>query len=277
MNLINTIAIQGIKGSFHHSVAEQYFDGKPSLLECMSFDVLVDSVLDQTSDVAVMAIENSIVGSIIPNYALIDTHNLSIIGEYYLDIQHNLMVLSGQNIQDITEVHSHPMALLQCKEFFKLYPNIKLVEAKDTADVAKSISENKIKGIAAIASKTASKLYGLDILAGSIQTIKHNETRFVIVKSDNQNKRDSDVNKASLKFELDHKRGSLAAILNVLSDCKINLTKIQSLPKLNASWKYAFFIDVTFEKFSDYEKAKTIVNIMAENFKILGEYKNAKL
>ena len=277
MNIINTIAIQGIKGSFHHSVAEQYFDGKPSLLECMTFDVLVDSVLDQTSDVAVMAIENSIVGSIIPNYALIDTHNLRIIGEYYLDIQHNLMVLSGQNIQDITEVHSHPMALLQCKEFFKLYPNIKLVEAKDTADVAKSISENKIKGIAAIASKTASKLYGLDVLAGSIQTIKHNETRFVIVKSDNQNKRDSDVNKASLKFELDHKRGSLAAILNVLSDCKINLTKIHSLPILNASWKYAFFIDVTFEKFSDYEKAKTIVNIMAENFKILGEYKNAKL
>ncbi len=277
MNIINTIAIQGIKGSFHHSVAEQYFDGKPSLLECMTFDVLVDSVLDQTSDVAVMAIENSIVGSIIPNYALIDTHNLSIIGEYYLDIQHNLMVLSGQNIQDITEVHSHPMALLQCKEFFKPYPNIKLVEAKDTADVAKSISENKIKGIAAIASKTASKLYGLDVLAGSIQTIKHNETRFVIVKSDNQNKRDPDVNKASLKFELDHKRGSLAAILNVLSDCKINLTKIQSLPKLNAPWKYAFFIDVTFEKFSDYEKAKTIVNIMAENFKILGEYKNAKL
>ena len=276
MNIINTIAIQGIKGSFHHSVAEQYFDGKPSLLECMTFDLLVDSVLDQTSDVAVMAIENSIVGSIIPNYALIDTHNLSIIGEYYLDIQHNLMVLSGQNIQDITEVHSHPMALLQCKEFFKPYPNIKLVEAKDTADVAKSISENKIKGIAAIASKTASKLYGLDVLAASIQAIKHNETRFVIVKSDNKDKRDTDVNKASLKFELDHKRGSLAAILNVLSDCKLNLTKIQSLPKINTPWKYAFFIDVTFDKYSDYKKAKSIVNIMAENFKILGEYKNAK-
>ena len=276
MNIINTIAIQGIKGSFHHSVAEQYFDGKPSLLECMTFDVLVDSVLNQTSDVAVMAIENSIVGSIIPNYALIDTHNLSIIGEYYLDIQHNLMVLSGQNIQDITEVHSHPMALLQCKEFFKPYPNIKLVEAKDTADVAKSISENKIKGIAAIASKTASKLYGLDVLAASIQAIKHNETRFVIVKSDNKDKRDTDVNKASLKFELNHKRGSLAAILNVLSDCKLNLTKIQSLPKINTPWKYAFFIDVTFDKYSDYKKAKSIVNIMAENFKILGEYKNAK-
>lgn len=276
MNEINTIAIQGIKGSFHHSVAEQYFDGRPSLLECMTFDVLVDSVLDKTSDVAIMAIENSIAGSIIPNYALIDTNDLQIIGEYYLDVQHNLMVLPGQNIEAITEVHSHPMALLQCKEFFKSYSKIKLVEAKDTADVAKSISENKIRGIAAIASKTASKLYGLDVLAEGIQTIKHNETRFVIVKSDNKDKRDANVNKASLKFELDHKRGSLAAILNVLSDCKLNLTKIQSLPKINTPWKYAFFIDVTFDKYSDYEKAKSIVNIMAENFKILGEYKNAK-
>ena len=119
-------------------------------------------------------------------------------------------------------------------------------------------------------------MYGLDVLAESIQTITHNETRFVIVNSNKKNKRDVDVNKASLKFELDHKRGSLAAILNVLSDCKINLTKIQSLPKINTPWKYAFFIDVTFDNYSDYEKAKSIVNIMAENFKILGEYKNAK-
>ena len=276
MSAINRIAIQGIKGSFHHSVAEQYFDGEQSLLECMTFDVLVDSVLDKTSDVAIMAIENSIAGSIIPNYALIDNCDLSIIGEYYLDVQHNLMALYGQNIDNIKEVHSHPMALLQCKEFFKSYPKIKLVEAKDTADVAKSISENKIRGIAAIASKTASELYGLDVLTEDIQTIKHNETRFVIVKSDSKKKRDTDVNKASLKFELDHKRGSLAAILNVLSDCKLNLTKIQSLPKINTPWKYAFFIDVTFDKYLDYEKAKSIVNIMAENFKILGEYKNAK-
>jgi prephenate dehydratase len=151
-----------------------------------------------------------------------------------------------------------------------------LVEAKDTADVAKSISENNIKGIAAIASKTASSLYGLDILAQSIQTIKHNETRFVIVKSEKANINDTDINKASLKFELDHKRGSLAAILNVLSDCKLNLTKIQSLPKIDMPWKYAFFIDVTFDEYTDYKKAKSIVNIMAENFKILGEYKNAK-
>ncbi len=194
-----------------------------------------------------MALENSIAGSIIPNYALIDTHNLSIVGEYYLDIQHNLLALEGQSIADIKEVHSHPMALLQCKAFFKQYPHIKLVEAKDTADVAKQISEQNIKGIAAIASKNAAELYGLNVLAESIQTIKHNETRFVIVKRENHELEKDEVNKASLKFELDHKRGSLAAILNVLSDCKLNLTKIQSLPKIETPWKYAFFVDVTFE------------------------------
>ncbi|RZN84302.1 MAG: prephenate dehydratase [Winogradskyella sp.] len=277
MNKINNIAIQGIKGSFHHSVAEQYFHNVQSFEECMTFDVLVDSLLKGKTDVAVMAIENSIAGSIIPNYALIDANDLQIIGEYYLDIQHNLMALPGQSIKDVTEVHSHPMALLQCKEFFKSYPNIKLVEARDTADVAKTISEDKISGIAAIASETASRLYNLEVLEESIQTIKHNETHFVIVKKNKNKSTKTDIDKASLKFELDHKRGSLAAILNVLSDCKLNLTKIQSLPKIDTPWKYAFFIDVTFDVYSDYDKAKSIVSIMAENFKILGEYKNAKL
>ncbi|WP_299117643.1 prephenate dehydratase [uncultured Winogradskyella sp.] len=276
MNKINNIAIQGIKGSFHHSVAEQYFDDVDSFKECMTFDALVDSLLEDKTDVAVMAIENSIAGSIIPNYALIDTNDLQIIGEYYLDIQHNLMAFAGQSIEEITEVHSHPMALLQCKEFFKSYPNIKLVETRDTADVAKTISEDKISGIAAIASETASRLYNLEILERSIQTIKHNETRFVIVRKNKSEIVKAEINKASLKFELNHKRGSLAAILNVLSDCKLNLTKIQSLPKINTPWKYAFFIDVTFDVYSDYNKAKSIVNIMAENFKILGEYKNGK-
>ena len=272
------IAIQGIKGSFHHSVAQAYFDTSETYLECMTFDAVVDSLLNNDTDFAVMAIENSIAGSIIPNYALIDSNDLCIVGEYYLDIQHHLMVLPGQDIQDIHEVHSHPMALLQCKDFFKMYPHIKLVEAKDTADVARHISQTKTKAIAAIASKTASELYELQILSESIQTIKHNETRFVIVRCKNESgfKNINKIDKASLKFELDHKRGSLAAVLNVLSDCKISLTKIQSLPKIETPWKYSFFIDVTFEEYSDYEKAKSIVNIMAENFKILGEYKNTK-
>ena len=271
------IAIQGIKGSFHHEVAQYYFDTKAEVVECMSFDSAVDSLISGKTDTIVMALENSIAGSIIPNYALIDNHNLNIVGEYYLDIQHHLLALQGESINTIQEVHSHPMALLQCKVFFKAYPHIKLVEAKDTADVAKHISEKKIKGIAAIASKKAANLYGLDILAASIQTIKHNETRFVIVKRENPTVEKNQLNKASLKFELDHKRGSLATILNVMSDCKLNLTKIQSLPKIDTPWKYAFFVDVTFEAYKDYEKANAIMRLMAENFKVLGEYKNARL
>ena len=187
------------------------------------------------------------------------------------------MALNGQGIDEIEEVHSHPMALLQCKVFFKDYPHIKLVEAKDTADVAKQINAEQIKGIAAIASKNAAELYSLNVLASSIQTIKHNETRFVIVKRQNHETERIGINKASLKFELDHKRGSLATILNVMSDCKLNLTKIQSLPKIDTPWKYAFFVDVTFETYEDYEKANAIMKIMAENFKVLGEYKNARL
>ena len=187
------------------------------------------------------------------------------------------MALDGQTINDIKEVHSHPMALLQCKVFLKKHPHIKLVEAKDTADVAKQISEDKIFGIAAIASKNAASIFGLNVLAESIQTIKHNETRFVIVKRESPESNEKMLNKASLKFILDHKRGSLATILNVMSDCKLNLTKIQSLPKIDTPWKYAFFVDVTFDEYKDYEKAKSIIALMADDFKILGEYKNARL
>ena len=271
------IAIQGIKGSFHHEVAQNYFNLKTDVVECMTFDAAVDALLAGKTEHMVMALENSIAGSIIPNYALIDSYDLKIVGEYYLDIQHNLLALEKQTIEEIQEVHSHPMALLQCKVFFRNHPHIKLVEAKDTADVAKQISHKNLKGIAAIASKNAANLYGLKILAESIQTINHNETRFVIVKRDNLETKKNLINKASIKFELDHKRGSLATILNVMSDCKLNLTKIQSLPKIETPWKYAFFVDVTFEAYKDYEKSKSIMQLMAENFKVLGEYKNARV
>jgi prephenate dehydratase len=169
------------------------------------------------------------------------------------------------------------MALLQCKEFFKKHPHIKLVEDKDTAEVAQRIHEKQLKGVGAIASKLAAELFGLDILAPSIQTIAHNETRFVIVKRENHEIPESEINKASFKFSLDHKRGSLATILNVMSDCKLNLTKIQSLPIVDTPWKYAFFVDITFADYKDCIKAKSIMNIMAQDFKILGEYKNARL
>jgi prephenate dehydratase len=270
------IAIQGIKGSFHHQVAKDYFYQNVAVDECLSFEELVDSLLNGGSDQAVMAIENSIAGPIIPNYALIDKNNLHIIGEHYLDIIQNLMALPGQRIEDIKEVHSHPMALLQCMDFLKKYPNIKLVEDKDTAETARRIHENQIKGIAAIASVTAAEMYNLEIIAPSIQTIDNNMTRFVILKKENSFVSEDEINRASIKFELDHKRGSLAAVLNVMSDCKLNLTKIQSLPKIETPWKYSFFVDVTFEKYEDYAKAKALVSIMAHYFKVLGEYKNTK-
>lgn len=270
------IAIQGIKGSFHHQVVKEYFSENVDIDECLSFEELIDSLIAGKSDQAVMAIENSIAGPIIPNYALIDKNNLHIIGEHYLNIQQNLMALKGQKIEDIREVHSHPMALLQCMDFLKQYPNIKLVEDKDTAETARRIQEKQLTGIAAIASTTAAEMYDLDIIVSSIQTIKNNMTRFVIIKKQNSFLPESEINRASVKFELDHKRGSLAAVLNVMSDCKLNLTKIQSLPKIETPWKYSFFVDVTFEKYEDFAKAKSLLNIMAEYFKVLGEYKNTK-
>ncbi|TDO94248.1 prephenate dehydratase [Flavobacterium sp. 245] len=270
------IAIQGIKGSFHHQVVNEYFSENVAIDECLSFEELIDSLLSGKSDQAVMAIENSIAGPIIPNYALIDKNNLHIIGEHYLSIHQNLMALKGQKIEDIKEVHSHPMAILQCMDFLKQYPNIKLVEDKDTAETARRIQEKQLTGIAAIASKTASEMYDLEIIAPEIQTIKNNMTRFVIIKKQNSFLPESEINRASIKFELDHKRGSLAAVLNVMSDCKLNLTKIQSLPKIETPWKYSFFVDVTFEKYEDFAKAKALLNIMAEYFKVLGEYKNTK-
>ena len=270
------VGIQGIEGSFHYIVSQTYFEEVVEVQPFLSFGEVVDSLVSKHTDMAVMALENSIAGSIIPNYAHIDDQNLYITGEYFLEIQHNLMALRGQNISDIKEVFSHPMALLQCKAFFKQYPHIKLIEDTDTAEVAKRICEGKIMGVAAIASLEAAHLFDLDILAESIQTIKHNETRFVIVERVYDLINTKSVNKASVKFLLDHKRGSLAAMLNVMSDCNLNLTKIQSLPKIDTPWKYAFFVDITFEAYSDYEKGKAIMKIMAEEFKILGEYKNAK-
>ncbi|WP_299434525.1 prephenate dehydratase [uncultured Maribacter sp.] len=270
------IAIQGIKGSNHHQVAKDYFGDSVDLVECLSFDFLVDQLLQGKADKGVMAIENSIAGSIIPNYALVYHNNLHIIGEHYLNIHHNLMVLKGQKIEDIEEVRSHPMALLQCKEFFRAYPHIKMVEDVDTAETAKQIQEKKLKNIAAIAPNVAAELYNLDIIAPEIQTIKNNSTRFIIVKTTNKELPKEEINKASIRFVTDHKRGSLAAVLNVMSDCSLNLTKIQSLPIIETPWKYAFFVDITFDNYSNFDKAKSLLEIMAEDFKVLGEYKNAR-
>jgi prephenate dehydratase len=271
------IAIQGIKGSFHHQVAQEYFQQEYAMDECMSFDDVVKSLLQNRSQKGIMALENSIAGSIIPNYALIDRNNLHIIGEHYLDIHMNLMALKGQNIRDIREVHSHPIALLQCAVFFSRYPHIKLVESSDTAETAKRIQEQRLTGIAAVAAPIAAKLYGLEILAAGIHTVQSNKTRFVIVKATNKEWPKEAINKASIKFELDDTAGSLATVLNVMNNCKLNLAKIQSMPIIERPFQYSFFVDVIFEKYRHYEKAKNILALMTTHFKVLGEYKNGRL
>ena len=270
------IAIQGIKGSFHHQVAQQYFEQVDGLDECMSFDDLVKSLINNRSQKGVMALENSIAGSIIPNYALIDRNNLHIIGEHYLDIHMNLMVLKGQKIKDIKEVHSHPIALLQCAVFFSQYPYIKLVESGDTAETARRIQEQQLKGIGAVAAPIAADLYDLEILAAGIHTVQSNKTRFVIVKTTNKEWPKETINKASIKFELDDTPGSLATVLNVMNNCKLNLTKIQSMPIIDRPFQYSFFVDVIFEKYKHYEKAKNILALMTTHFKVLGEYQKGK-
>ena len=270
------IAIQGIKGSFHHQVAKDYFYQNVAVDECLSFEELVDSLLKGDSDQAVMAIENSIAGPIIPNYALIDKNNLHIIGEHYLDIIQNLMALPGQKIEDIQEVHSHPIALLQCANFFSQYPHINLVESSDTAIAAKRIQENQLKGIGALGGPVAAEIYNLEIIANGIHTVNSNKTRFVVLKASNKEIPKDLINKASVKFELDDTPGSLATVLNVMNNCKLNLTKIQSLPIIETPFTYAFFVDVVFEKYKHFEKAKKVMEIMTTHFKVLGEYERSK-
>lgn len=268
------IGIQGIKGSFHHQVAQEYFGSEVQVHESMSFSALMKNILAGNSTQAVMAIENSIAGSILPNYVLIDEHEMKITGEHYIPIELHLMALHGQKTEEIKEVYSHPIALLQCKKFFEKHPHIRLIEDADTAEVAQRISAKELKGVGAVAGTIAAQMYGLEILAEDIHSVKNNTTRFLVLSSNNVLTDKDHIDKASLKFELDHLHGSLASVLNVLNDCQLNLTKVQSLPIIETPWRYSFFIDVTFEAYRDYQKAMKILKVMTEKLKVIGEYKN---
>ena len=268
------VGIQGIKGSFHHLVAMDYYHEDVAVTEHMSFHDLAQKLALKETDVAVMAIENSIAGSILPNYTLINEYNLTITGEHYTPVNMNLMALKGQEIKDIKKVFSHPMALLQCKEFFKKHPHIKLIEDADTAEAAKRISEEGLMKVAAVASPVAAEMYGLDILAKEIHTIKSNTTRFLILDTEMQKPNGEILDKASLKFDLKSERGSLVSVLNILRDCDLDMTKIQSLPIIDEPWKYSFFVDVIFEGPEDLEKAIDVLKLMTEELKVLGVYKN---
>lgn len=271
----NKIAIQGVQGSFHHLVAQEYYGENVPVLECMSFGELVKSLLSGEATEGVMAIENSIAGSILPNYALIDENKLQVVGEHYIPIDMNLMATKGQKIENIKKVYSHPMALLQCKEFFKKHPHIKLIEDADTAEVARRISEKGSTKVAAVASKAAAQIFGLDILAESIHTKKSNATRFLILSTKKKEPNGDKIDKASLKFELESRRGSLVSVLNILRDFNLDMTKIQSMPIIETPWKYSFFIDVIFDDYKEFGKATEILEVMTEQLTILGTYKNS--
>jgi len=268
------IAIQGIEGSFHHEAAQKLFPLRNiELVKCNSFDAVTQIVKKGKADFGVMAIENTIAGSILPNYNLVDAGGFEIFDEVFLNIQMYLMALESESIIDIFEVHSHPVALLQCKDYLRKFPpQFKVIEGFDTASEAKRIVENNLTGVAAIAGKKVAEMYGLKILDSNVQDIKENQTRFVLIGNRNATLRKKTFNKATLKFELGHQVGTLSKALQQLAMHTINLTKIQSLPILGTPWKYAFFIDVTFDEVENFHLAIQLLEDTVKELRVLGTY-----
>jgi len=269
------VTIQGYEGSFHQEAARQFFGKDVDVIPCATFrEVVKIGANKKESDGAVMAIENSIAGSILPNYNLLQKSNLTIVGEVYLHIKQNLIVNQGVKLEDIKEVHSHTMALQQCYDFLDKY-KWKLVETEDTALSAKHIYQHKSKHIAAIASKLAAELYGLNVIAPGIQTMKNNYTRFLILQRE-QNGSIEQANKASVNFVTDHSKGSLARVLGQIADGGINLSKLQSFPIPGTDFKYSFHADMEFETIEQFHKVIEAIKPSTVELKIYGVYKNGK-
>ena len=271
------VAIFGTAGSFHFLAAQKYFGDDVKLFECLTFMNVCETLKTGNADYAVLAIENSLAGSILPNYNLINQYKLKIIGEEYLRIQLHLLALKGVKIEDLEYVHSHPMALAQCTLFLHQYPHIKLVEQGDTASCVKNIKNNNLHNTAAVANEYASELYQLPILNRSIENNKYNYTRFFILsKSSNKS---TDVDKASICFRLKHKIGSLSDVLHIIKEEKLNMSKIQSVPVLGEPGQYFFHLDVEWS-ISDYNHFKYAMDKIhndTNDFAILGEYKKVGL
>ena len=269
------VAIQGVKGCFHEQAARQFYQDHghivPEIVECATFNGLYRSMDHGEADAAVMAIENTVSGGLLPNFELLRKYDRKIRGEVFLRIQQNLMALPGQTIEDINEVRTHYMAINQTREFFKNYPWIRLVESEDTAKSAAEVAQLGLKGVGAVASELAAQLYGLEILAESIETYKQNFTRFLIF-DDALEVDTTKVNKASMCFTLSHTPGSLAHVLTILSFYGMNLTRIQSLPIPGQEWQYFFYVDIKFDDHLRYEQALAAVRPLMEDLNILGEY-----
>jgi len=270
------VSIQGYEGSFHQVAAQQFFGKNVQVLPCATFrDVIKIASNKKESDGGVMAIENSIAGSILANYNLLQKSNLKIIGEIYLQIKQNLLVNPGVKLEDIREVHSHTMALQQCYDFLDKH-KWKLVETEDTALSAKHVHQHKSKHIAAIASKLAAELFQLEVLAPGIQTMKNNYTRFLMLQRQDVAQTINDANKASVNFQTDHSRGSLAKVLTRIADGGINLSKLQSFPIPDTDFKYSFHADMEFEHTNQFEKVIEHIRPLTEYLKIYGVYKRGE-
>lgn len=269
------IAIQGVKGCFHEQAARLFYQNHgitdPEVVECLTFDDLYKSMDTGRADAAVMAIENTVSGGLLPNFELLRKYDRKIKGEVFLRIQQNLMALPGQSVEDIKEVRTHYMAINQTREFFKDYPWIRLVESEDTAKSAADVAQNGLMGVGAVASVLAAELYGLEILAESIETYKQNFTRFLIF-DDSLEVDLSEVNKASMCFTLPHAPGSLAHVLTIMSFYGMNLTRIQSLPIPGQEWQYFFYVDIKYDDRVRFEQAIAAVRPLMEDLNILGEY-----
>ena len=276
------IAIQGTLGSYHDIAAHKYFEGEEiELICCTTFEDVFKAIRKDSQVIGMLAIENTIAGSLLHNNELLRQSGTQIIGEHKLRISHCFVCLPEEDWSDITEVNSHPIALMQCREFLQQHPNIKVVEGEDTARSAEMIKEGDLKGHAAICSKVAAERYGMEILQESIETNKHNFTRFLIVADpwqvDELSRHHSVViNKASMVFTLPHTEGSLSQVLSILSFYNINLTKIQSLPIIGREWEYQFYVDVSFNDYLRYKQSITAITPLTKELKILGEYAEGK-
>ena len=272
------IAIQGLNGSFHDIAAHGFFtDEQVQLICCATFEQVFENIKRDPTVIGMAAIENTIAGSLLHNYELLRDSGTTVVGEYKLRISHCICCLPEDTWDTVTEVHSHPVALMQCRGFLANHPGLKAVEAEDTAGSAMFISENNCRGWAAICSRAAAEMYGMKVLEDHIEDNKHNFTRFLVVSSPSKADflRPLDrSDKASLVFSLPHEEGSLSQVLSIFSFYKINLTKIQSLPIIGHEWEYMFYVDVTFENVTRYRQCIDAIMPLTKELKILGEYRH---
>ncbi len=271
------VAIQGVAGCFHDAAARQYFEGKEvKTVPCESFHALFDALSTDASMVWIVAIENTIAGSLLANHELLRQSHLTIVGEHSVRISHVLCALPGSSIESIEEVNSHPMALMQCEQFLLHHPNMRMVEKFDTAGSAEEISRLKLEKHAAVCGEFAAKLYGLEILERGIETNKRNYTRFLILAdpllASEMKPREELLDKASIVFTLPHSHGALSKVLTILSFYDVNLTKIQSLPIVGREWEYRFYVDLTFSSYVRYRQSIEAVRPLTNELRILGEY-----